>query len=51
MKTMECVICGIRLRHNGTREDTSCRDHRDATHPDVKKPIPLRDLFREVDDA
>lgn len=51
MKTMECVVCGIRFRHNGTREDTSCRDHRDATHPDVKKTIPLRDLFREVDDA
>lgn len=51
MKTMECVICGIRLRHNGTREDSSCRDHRDATHPDVKKTIPLWDLFRKVDDA
>ena len=51
MKTMECVVCGIRFRHNGTREDTSCRDHRDATHADVKKTIPLRDLFREVDDA
>lgn len=51
MKTLECIICGIRFRHNGTREDTSCRDHRDATHPDVKKTIPLGDLFREVDDA
>lgn len=51
MKTMECVICGIRLRHNGTREDSSCRDHRDASHPNDNKPIPLWDLFRKVDDA
>jgi len=51
MKTLECVVCGIRLRHNGTREDTSARDHRDASHPDVKKTIPLWDLFRKVDDA
>ncbi|ASZ73366.1 hypothetical protein SEA_LUCKYBARNES_49 [Brevibacterium phage LuckyBarnes] len=45
MKTVECVVCGIRLRH-----ETVARDHRDAAHPEIKKSIPTRDLFRKVED-
>lgn len=50
MKIVECVVCGIRLQHNGTREETAARDHRDATHPEIKKSIPTMDLFRKVED-
>jgi len=43
----QCVVCGVVLyKSTPHREDTTLRDHRDATHPEIKKSIPLSDLFR-----
>lgn len=40
---MICIICGM-----GVAGDLMA--HRDATHPDVKKTIPVKDLFRKAED-
>lgn len=39
----QCIVCGVWVQAD------VMRDHRDATHPDVKKSIPLTELFREGD--
>lgn len=47
----QCIVCGVVLtKHARHREDRTLTDHRDATHPAIKKSIPLSDLFRPHDD-
>lgn len=41
-----CVICGISWAYTPHRENTAASDHISASHPDVKKSIPIRDLIR-----
>ena len=41
-----CIICGISWTYTPHRENTAASDHIRASHPDVKKSIPIRDLIR-----
>lgn len=50
MISVQCVVCGQVLAKTPHREGTTAQDHRDQAHPDVKKSIPLVDLFRIHDE-